>query len=39
MEGRIEGDIWYIEHWSLGLDLYIMYRTVVNVLQGDKEAY
>jgi Undecaprenyl-phosphate glucose phosphotransferase len=39
MEGRIEGDIWYIEHWSLGLDLYIMYRTVMNVIQGDKEAY
>ena len=39
MEGRVEGDIWYIEHWSLGLDLYIMYRTVMNVIQGDKEAY
>lgn len=39
MEGRVMGDIWYIEHWSLGLDLYIMYRTVANVIRGDKEAY
>lgn len=39
MEGRVEGDIWYIEHWSIGLDLYIMYRTVMNIIQGDKEAY
>ena len=39
MEGRVMGDIWYIEHWSLGLDLYIMYRTVYNVIHGDKEAY
>ena len=39
MEGRIEGDIWYIEHWSMELDIYIMYRTVANVIQGDKEAY
>ena len=39
MEGRVEGDIWYIEHWSIGLDLYIIYRTVYNVIRGDKEAY
>lgn len=39
MEGRVEGDIWYIEHWSIGLDLYIIYRTVRNIIYGDKEAY
>lgn len=39
MEGRIRGDIWYIEHWSFGLDLYIIYKTVANALHGDKEAY
>ncbi len=36
MEGRIRGDIWYLEHWSFGLDLYIMYRTVANVFRGEK---
>lgn len=39
MEGRIRGDIWYIEHWSFGLDLYIIYKTIANALHGDKEAY
>ena len=24
---RIEQDIWYIDHWSLGLDLKIVLRT------------
>ena len=39
MEGRVQRDIWYIEHWTFILDLYIMYKTVYNVLRGDKEAY
>ena len=39
MEGRILGDIWYIEHWSFGLDLYIIYRTVANALHGEENAY
>lgn len=39
MEGRVKGDIYYIEHWSIWLDLYIIYKTVANVIKGDKEAY
>lgn len=39
MEGRVKGDLWYMDHWSFGLDLYIIYKTVVNALSGDKEAY
>ena len=39
MEGRVKGDIWYIEHWSFGLDLYIIYKTLANAIKGDKEAY
>lgn len=39
MEGRVQGDIWYIEHWNFWLDIYIMYKTVANVIQGDKAAY
>ena len=38
MCGRVRGDIWYIEHWSLGLDLQIIFRTVANALRGEKEA-
>lgn len=39
MEGRIRGDIWYIEHWSFMLDLYIIFKTVTNALGGDQQAY
>lgn len=39
MEGRVEKDIWYIEHWNFGLDIYILYLTFYNVVRGDKSAY
>jgi len=39
MEGRVKGDIWYIEHWHMSLDIYIIYKTIANVLCGDKQAY
>lgn len=39
MEGRIRGDIWYIEHWTFWLDIYIIYKTVANAVHGEKNAY
>ena len=39
MEGRVERDIWYLEHWTFMLDLYIIYKTVKNAVKGEKEAY
>ena len=39
MEGRIQADIWYIEHWNLWMDIYIMYKTVANAVHGEKNAY
>lgn len=39
MENRVEYDIWYIENWSLLLDLKIIVRTVVNVFKGEANAY
>ena len=39
MENRIRNDIWYIEHWTFMLDLYIIYRTVANIFRGEKNAY
>ncbi len=39
MKDRVDYDIWYIENWSLLLDLKIIYKTVLNVFRGDKNAY
>ncbi|MBR2980816.1 MAG: undecaprenyl-phosphate glucose phosphotransferase [Odoribacter sp.] len=39
MEGRVRRDIYYIEHWSLWLDIRIMFMTVYNAIAGDKNAY
>lgn len=39
MEGRVEHDIWYIENWSLLLDIKIIWKTFLQVFQGDKNAF
>ena len=38
MEGRIECDIWYIENWSMLLDLKIIFLTAFKMFKGDKNA-
>ena len=39
MEDRIKKDVWYVENWTIWLDVRIMYLTVRNALLGDKQAY
>lgn len=39
MEKRIEYDVWYIENWTFLLDLKIIVRTVLNAIQGEKNAF
>ena len=39
MEGRVERDIWYIQHWSLWLDLRIIWMTVKTIFKRDGKAY
>jgi Undecaprenyl-phosphate glucose phosphotransferase len=38
MRGRVERDLWYIDHWSLWLDFTIILRTVFEIVRG-KAAY
>ena len=39
MVNRIKYDVYYIENWSIILDLKIIVQTVVNIFQGEEKAY
>ena len=39
MEARIKWDVWYIENWTLLIDINIIFRTVFDFLKGDEKAY
>ncbi len=36
---RIIKDLWYLENWSLWLDIQICFLTVYQVFKGDKQAF
>ncbi|WP_224485301.1 undecaprenyl-phosphate glucose phosphotransferase [Robertkochia aurantiaca] len=36
---RVKFDIFYLENWSMALDLKIMVQTVLNVFKGEEKAY
>jgi putative colanic acid biosynthesis UDP-glucose lipid carrier transferase len=36
---RIEYDIWYMENWSIWLDMKIIVMTIYTTFKGDKNAY
>ena len=39
MINRIKFDVFYIDNWSLILDLKIIVHTVINIIKGEKKAY
>jgi putative colanic acid biosynthesis UDP-glucose lipid carrier transferase len=39
MVNRIKYDVYYIENWSIILDLKIILQTVVNIFKGEEKAY
>lgn len=39
MAGRVQADIWYLEHWSFWLDVRIIFKTVSNMIHGEEKAY
>jgi len=38
IERRVQHDLWYIDNWSFGLDLSIMFQTIIEVLRS-RNAY
>ena len=36
---RVKYDNFYIENWSLVLDLKIIFQTTINIFKGQKQAY
>lgn len=39
MEKRVEHDIWYMQNWSVMLDIKIIFMTVINVFRGEENAF
>lgn len=39
MVNRIKFDVFYIENWSLLMDLKIIFQTVINIFKGEEKAY
>ena len=39
MEGRVKRDIWYMENWSIWLDIRIDWLTIKLLFRKDKNAY
>jgi len=39
IENRVRYDIFYIENWSLLLDIRIIFQTIKGVVLGDEKAY
>lgn len=39
MEGRVKRDIWYMEHWSIWLDIRIIWMTIKTIFVHDRNAY
>lgn len=39
IQNRIKFDVFYIENWSLALDLKIIVQTILNLFRGEDKAY
>jgi putative colanic acid biosynthesis UDP-glucose lipid carrier transferase len=39
MKGRVEYDLWYMENWSIWLDIKIIFLTIYNVVRGEENAF
>jgi putative colanic acid biosynthesis UDP-glucose lipid carrier transferase len=37
--GRVKFDIYYVENWSVLLDVKIIIKTFIKAIKGDEKAY
>ena len=38
IQKRVDKDLWYLENWTLWLDIQILFLTIYFVMKGDKNA-
>ena len=38
MENRVKYDVWYLENWTLLLDIKIIFLTIINLIKGSDNA-
>jgi lipopolysaccharide/colanic/teichoic acid biosynthesis glycosyltransferase len=39
MRKRVERDLWYMKNWTFTKDISIILKTIICMIQGDKNAY
>lgn len=39
MENRVKFDVWYVENWSMWLDIKCIFYTVFNMFKGEENAF
>ncbi|MDQ6763103.1 MAG: undecaprenyl-phosphate glucose phosphotransferase [Bacteroidota bacterium] len=39
IESRVNKDLWYLENWTLWLDIQIMFLTIYQIIRGDEKAF
>lgn len=39
IKNRVKMDVFYIENWSIWMDIKIIFLTIRNIFKGDKQAY
>ena len=38
MENRVKYDVWYLENWTLLLDIKLIFLTIINLIKGSDNA-
>ena len=38
MQKRVKYDVWYLENWTLLLDIKLIFLTIINLIKGSDNA-